>query len=243
MKISLFVPCLVDQVAPETAGAVVRLLERLGHEVHYDTRQTCCGQAVFNAGFHDEARRLAQRFIRLFRGAEVVVAPSGSCVSMVVHHYGQLGLKDDLARDWETLRDRVWELSAFLVDKLNVTDVGACFPHSVSYHASCHLLRDLGVKDQPLRLLKEVRDLELVEGGWGDECCGFGGVFSVKYAELSHRIADRRAGTLASGGAEYITAADDSCLIHLDEAFRRISAAQRTIHIARILASEDGGER
>ncbi|HHE46432.1 MAG TPA: (Fe-S)-binding protein, partial [Bacteroidetes bacterium] len=170
MRVSLFVPCLVDQVACETAQATVRILERLGHEVRYDSRQTCCGQAPFNAGFHAEARELAVRFIRIFREAEAVVAPSGSCVSMVTRHYAELGLEGGQLRDWENLKDRVWELCSFLVDKLNLTSVGASFPHTVSYHASCHLLRELGVKDQPLRLLKEVGDLELIKGGWGDEC-------------------------------------------------------------------------
>ena len=240
MRISLFIPCLVDQAAPKTAWATVRLLERLGHDVHYNANQTCCGQALFNAGFREEARRLAERFIRIFRDAEAVVTPSGSCVSMVTRHYGELALSSEHIRDWEHLKDRVWELCAFLVDKLNITDVGARFPHRVSYHASCHLLRDLGVKDQPLRLLKNVENLEFIEGNWGDECCGFGGVFRAKYSDLSFSIADRRAAALAKGRAEFITGADDSCLINLQEAFKRIGASQRTVHIARILAAENG---
>ena len=138
MKISLFIPCLVDQGAPDTARATVKLLERLGHEVHYDIRQTCCGQAPFNAGFKDEARTLAVRFIKLFRDAETVVAPSGSCVSMVVHHYSELDLPSDINDDWQNLKSRVYELTSFLVDKLQISDVGAHFAHSVTYHASCH---------------------------------------------------------------------------------------------------------
>jgi len=240
VKIHLFVPCLTDQYAAATAHATVRLLERLGHEVIFDSRQTCCGQAPFNAGFHREARRLARRFIRLFHNAEIVVAPGGSCISMVTRHYAELALDRDCQADWENLRERVWELCSFLVDHLNITDVGAHFPHRVTYHASCHLLRELEILKQPLKLLRGVNGLQLVEGGWGDECCGFGGAFSVKYPELSRRIADRRAGRLASGGAEYITGADDSCLNNLDGAFRRIGAPQQTVHIARILASENG---
>lgn len=243
MKISLFIPCLVDQTAPDTGRATVRLLERLGHEVHYDMRQTCCGQAPFNMGFKSEARTLAERFLRIFCDAETVVAPSGSCVSMVKHHYGELNLPSDLVDAWSNLKDRIWELCSFLVDELKVTDIGAHFPHRVTYHASCHLLRHLGIKDQPLQLLKQVKDLELVEGDWGDECCGYGGAFSVKYPELSHRIADRRAGKLVSSGADFITGADDSCLFNLQRAFQRIKAAQRTIHIARILANENGDVR
>ncbi len=238
MKISLFIPCLVDQSAPETARSTVRILEKLGHEVSYDPRQTCCGQALFNVGFRREARDLAERFVRLFRDAEVVVAPSGSCVSMVVNHYAEVGLSPEAARDWEHLKPRVRELCSFLIDELDVVDVGACFPHRVSYHASCHLLRELGVKDQPLQLLREVKDLELIEGEWGDECCGFGGVFSVRYPKLSDRIGDLRARELSSGGAEYITGCEDSCLKNLSEAFQRIGAPQQTIHIANILSCD-----
>lgn len=219
----------------------MRLLERLGLDLHFDRRQTCCGQAIFNAGFRSHARRLARRFIRIFADAEVVVAPSGSCVSMVTRHFGELNLPPAEAAEWEALRGRIFELCAFLVDRLGVTEVGARFPHRVSYHASCHLLRDLGIREQPLRLLRSVEGLRLIEGDWGDECCGFGGVFSAKYPGLSRSIADRRARALSGGGAEFITGADDSCLQHLQLAFARIGSPQRTIHIASILASGTGG--
>ena len=184
MKVSLFIPCLVDQAAPATALSTARLLRRLGLDVRYDPRQTCCGQALFNAGFRPEARRLACRFIRLFADAEVVVAPSGSCVAMVSRHYGELDLPPVEMALWERLRERTFELSAFLVDRLGLVEVGARFPHPVSYHASCHTLRDLGVREQPLKLLRSVEGLQLIDGDWGDECCGFGGVFSVRYPEL-----------------------------------------------------------
>ena len=238
MHIHLFIPCLVDQAAPETAHATVRLLERLGHEVHWDRRQTCCGQAPFNAGFRDEALTLALRTLYLFEDAEAVVAPSGSCVAMVKHHYGELDLPSPEREIWESLKERTWELTSFLVDHLRLDDVGAAFPHRVTYHASCHLLRNLGIKDQPLRLLRSVKGLDLIEGAWGDECCGFGGVFSVKYPELSRAIAERRAMALASGAADVITGADDSCLHNLSRAFKRIGSPIETLHIAQILASE-----
>jgi len=240
VKISLFIPCLVDQFAPDTAQATVRILERLGHNVTYNANQTCCGQAPFNAGFRTKARKLAERFIDIFKDAEVIVAPSGSCVSMVKKHYAELDLGNEYLKHWENLRDRIWELTSFLVDCLRLTDVGAQFPHRVSYHASCHLLRDLGIAEQPLKLLRNVGEIDLIEGAWANECCGFGGVFSVKYRQLSQRIADRRAGQLASGNAEYVTGADDSCLLNLREAFSRIGAPQKTLHVAQILASEDG---
>jgi len=238
MKISLFIPCLVDQAYPETGLAAVRILERLGHEVIYDSRQTCCGQAPFNAGFRDEALILAKRFVRLFNDTEIVVGPSGSCVSMIRKHYAGVGLTGSYLREWETLRKRVFELTEFLVDKLGLMDVGAFFPHRVSIHNSCHALRDLSIKEQPNKLLYAVKGLELVEGKWEDECCGFGGVFSAKYPTLSSRIADRRAKALSEGKAEFITGVDDSCLHHLRQAFRRQNLPMKTIHVARILASD-----
>jgi len=230
----------VDQAAPETARATVALLKRLGHTIAFPKEQTCCGQALFNMGFRREARALAIRFIHLFGDAEAVVAPSGSCVSMVVKHYGELDLPSAETAVWESLRGRVFELCSFLVDRLGVRHVGAVFPHTVAYHSSCHIQRELGVREQPLELLSAVHGLQLVTGGWGDECCGFGGGFSVKYQELSRRIADRRIGALITGGEEYITGADDSCLHNLGEAIKRRQGPQKIIHIARILASTVG---
>jgi L-lactate dehydrogenase complex protein LldE len=216
----------------------VRVLERLGHRVLYDPGQTCCGQALFNAGFRPEARQLAIKFLRRFGDAQVVVAPSGSCVAMARQHYADLGLEPADRTRWEALRDRVWELSSFLVDCLGVVDVGAAFPHRVSYHPSCHLLRSLGVREQPLKLLEAVRGLELAARDLPAECCGFGGVFSVKYPALADAIADRRAAALAGTGADFIIGADDSCLRHLQNALQRLGAAQRTMHLACVLASE-----
>lgn len=240
MKIGLFIPCHVDQLAPETGWAAVHILERLGHEVIFDRRQTCCGQAAFNSGFFNEARELAVKFLRIFGDYEVIVAPSGSCISMVKNHYEQLDLSGTEVREWESLRSRVWELTSFLVDYLKVTDVGAEFPHTVSIHHSCHALRDLGIKKQPLALLQKVKNLQLIEGDWDNECCGFGGVFSLKYPELANRISDRRADTLAQGKASYITGVDDSCLINLHRAFNRNGHSQKTIHIAQILDTQGG---
>jgi L-lactate dehydrogenase complex protein LldE len=238
VKVELFVPCLVDQAAPDTAHATVRVLRRLGLEVHFDRRQTCCGQALFNSGSRREAAQLAERFIYLFENAEAVVAPSGSCVAMIVHHYPELDLHPTLRRGWEALHERVFELSSFLVDRLGIVDLGAKFPHRVVYHPSCHLTRDLGVVEPPLKLLRAVEGIELVGDDLPVECCGFGGAFSVKYSALARRIADRRATALAGTGASYVTGGDDSCLGHLEQAFRRAKRPQKTIHLARILAAE-----
>lgn len=238
MKISLFIPCIVDHAAPETARAAVRLLERLGHTVEFNPSQTCCGQAMFNAGFRKEARDLAERFIRVFSHAEVIVAPSGSCTSMVRNHYGMLDLSASYRREWELLKERIFELTVFLADNLDIDDVGAVFPHTVAIHNSCHALRELNVDAQPRRLLQHVRGLTLTTVNTDNECCGFGGVFSFKYAELSKRIAERRAESLCIEQPEFVTGVDDSCLINLKHAFRRLNMRTRTIHIAKILASE-----
>jgi L-lactate dehydrogenase complex protein LldE len=239
VKVHLFIPCLVDQAAPATAFATRELLRKIGCEVIYDRRQTCCGQALFNAGFRIEARTLAERFVGLFREAEVVVAPSGSCVSMVVNHYGELGLFGDVRRDYESLRTRVYELSQFLVDVKKTVDLGAKLKAKVAYHPSCHLTRDLGVTGQPLKLLQAVEGIDLIGSDIPVECCGFGGAFSVKYPKLSQRIADRRAAALEATGAEIICGGDDSCLGHLRQAFRRMGSPVRVLHYSRLLNGLD----
>lgn len=238
MKISLFIPCFVDQAMPETGLAALRVLEKLGHEVQYDPRQTCCGQALFNAGFPNMAIPLAERFIRIFTPVETVVGVSGSCVAMIRHGYEELNLSGGYRRDWEKLRGRVFEFSEFLVDVLGVTDLGAHFPHRVAIHNSCHALRELGIARQPRALLSAVEGLTLVDPKTDDECCGFGGVFSAKFPELSNRIADRRSARLAAVEPEIVTGVDDACLQNLGEAFRRGGKAVRVMHIARILAGD-----
>lgn len=235
MKISLFIPCLTDQIFPETGLAVVRLFEKLGHKIHYDDRQTCCGQALFNAGFEDDARKLAIRFIRIFQDCEVIVCPSGSCVSMVREHYGDIGLPEIYQKRWETLRTRIFEFTEFLVDKLQIFEFGATFPHKVFIHNSCHALQTLQIKTQPLKLLQSVQGIDLVGYQSEDECCGFGGVFSVKYPELSRAISDRKIQNIKSYSPEYVTGVDDSCLMHIENSMTRNKLNIKTIHIARIL--------
>ncbi len=237
MQISLFVPCLVDQVFPETAVATVKLLQKLGHEIHYDKRQTCCGQPLYNTGFRKEARDLAIRFVKIFREQEIIVAPSASCVAMVKKHYGELDLPAPVYNDWETLKDRIWELSSFLVDYLDTEILGAKFTGSVLYHPSCHALRELKIDAQPRKLLNSVEGISVVEAAVDPECCGFGGAFSVKYPELAYDIAERRALAYDQCGAEVVTGVDDSCLNHLSRAFKRIDSKVKTIHLSRILAS------
>jgi L-lactate dehydrogenase complex protein LldE len=235
MNIDLFIPCFVDQMSPQVGMAVAAVLERLGHTVQFRSGQTCCGQPSFNAGYWDEARAVALRAIEVFAGAEAVVGPSGSCVAMMRVFYPQL-LKDTphetAALD---LAGRTWEFGEFLVDKLGVTDVGAHFPHRVTYHDGCHGLRELRIKDAPRRLLGAVRGLELVECDEAESCCGFGGLFSVKFPMISTAMAEVKGGSLDRTGCDYIVSSDPSCQLQLDGWLSRNGRKGRTIHLAEVL--------
>ena len=237
MRITLFVTCLTDTLAPQTGIAVVRLLERLGHTVEFPRAQTCCGQMHLNTGYRREARELARRFVRVFADAEVVVAPSASCVGTVRDSYADLAEGDPaLEREVAALAPRVLELSELLAGRLGLEDVGASFPHRVTYHPTCHSLRVLRVGDAPHRLLRAVRGLELVELPQATECCGFGGTFAVKNADTSNAmLADKVQGVLETG-AEVCAAADNSCLLHIGGALSRSRSGVRTAHLAEILA-------
>jgi L-lactate dehydrogenase complex protein LldE len=239
VRVSLFVTCLTDTVAPETGIAMVRLLERLGHEVDFPTAQTCCGQMHLNTGYRDEARQLARRFVDVFAGAEVVVAPSASCIGTVREFYSTLADGDAvLAGEIEALASRVVELSEFLVGRLGLDDVGAVFPHRVTYHPTCHSLRVLRVGDAPHRLLRAVRGLDLVDLPQATECCGFGGTFAVKNAETSSAILTDKVRAILDTGAEVCTALDNSCLLQIGGALSRMQSGVRTAHLVEILASE-----
>ena len=239
VRVALFVTCLTDTLAPETGIATVRVLERLGHEVEFPAAQTCCGQLHLNTGYHEEARRLARRFVRIFGDAEVVVGPSASCVGTVRDAYPTLAAGDPaFARDVEAVAPRVLELSEFLVDRLRMDDVGATYPHRVTYHPTCHSLRVLRVGDAPRRLLRAVRGLELVELRNAAECCGFGGTFAVKNAETSTAILTDKIRGVLDTEAEVCTALDNSCLLHIGGALSRLRSGVRTAHLAEILATE-----
>jgi L-lactate dehydrogenase complex protein LldE len=222
VRVSLFVTCFNDTLFPETGRAVVRLLERLGCEVEFPLDQTCCGQMHMNSGYTREGAALARRFSRVFAGAEVVVCPSASCAGMLRHHIDS---------------PEVLELSELLVDRLGVQDVGAYFPHRVTFHPTCHSLRELGVGDRPLRLLQAVRGIELVELPSATECCGFGGTFAVKNAEVSSAMLADKVRAVLDTGAEVVCAADNSCLMHIGGALSRQRTGVRTLHLAEVLAS------
>jgi L-lactate dehydrogenase complex protein LldE len=224
VRVSLFVTCFNDTLFPETGRAVVRLLERLGCEVDFPLEQTCCGQMHMNSGYAREGAALARRFARVFSEAEVVVTPSASCAGMLRHQLGEDG-------------PRVYELSEFVVDRLGVEDVGAYYPHRVTYHPTCHSLRELRLGDRPLRLLRAVRGIELVELPQATECCGFGGTFAVKNAEVSSAMLADKVRAVLDTGAEVVCAGDNSCLMHIGGALSRQRTGVRTAHLAEVLAS------
>jgi L-lactate dehydrogenase complex protein LldE len=248
MRISLFITCFNDTFFPQTGKAVVRLLQRLGHEVEFPMAQTCCGQMHYNTGYQREAIPLVRHFVHVFGESEAVVSPSASCVGMVHEVYPKAAaLAEDprLVRDIDDLIPRVFELSTFLVQELGIEDVGAYFPHRVTFHPTCHSLRMLRVGDAPQRLLRRVRGIELVELPHAEECCGFGGTFSVKNADTSIAMLSDKVRCVLDTKAEYCAAADNSCLMHIGGALHRQRAGVNPIHIAEILASgehEDLGQ-
>jgi L-lactate dehydrogenase complex protein LldE len=240
MRISLFVPCYIDQLLPDVAVDTVRVLRRIGYEVEFRDQQTCCGQPAFNTGYWNEAQPCAQRFLRVFADAETIVCPSGSCTTMVREFYPELLKNSPLREQAIALGKRTYELSEFLVKVAGVTDVGASFPHTVTYHASCHGLRELGLVNEPVQLLKNVRGLKLLGMPRHDECCGFGGTFSTKFESISVAMGRSKAENLESTGAEFVTAIDSSCLMHLQGVLTKQKMKARTIHLASILAAQEG---
>ena len=242
MRVALFITCVNDTLFPDTGRATVQVLERLGHEVVFPLEQTCCGQMHANSGYQLEALPLVRRFVRVFGEFDAVVCPSGSCAAMVHDQYPRLAsLSGDaeLASAVEALAPRVHELSQFLVDVLGVDDVGAYFPHRVTYHPTCHSLRLLKVGDAPLRLLRNVRGLRLVELPEATTCCGFGGTFAVKNADTSTAMLADKLRFVVGTGAEVCAALDNSCLMHIGGGLSRQRTGVRTVHLAEILAGTE----
>ncbi len=240
MRVALFITCFNDTLFPETGRATVRILERLGHQVEFPMEQTCCGQMHFNTGYQREAIPLVRRFVEVFSPYEAVVAPSGSCVGMVRELYpmaADLAGDSLLAKEVEALTPRVFELSEFLVKRLEVTDIGAYYPHRVTYHPTCHSLRMLEVGDAPWELLRAVRGIDLVELPEAKECCGFGGTFAVKNADTSAAMLSDKIRHVLDTEAEVCTAGDNSCLMQISGGLRRQRSGMRTLHVAEILAA------
>lgn len=242
MRIALFATCLADALFPEAAKATVRLLERLGHDVGFPSAQTCCGQMHVNTGYQRQALPLVRHHVEVFAPFDVVVAPSGSCVGSVRHQHATVARRcgeEGLAKEAEDVAERTYELSELLVDVLGVEDVGASFPHRVTYHPTCHSLRMLRVGDKPLRLLRRVRGIDLVELPDAETCCGFGGTFAVKNADTSTAMLADKMGHVLSTRAEVVTAGDASCLMHIGGGLSRLRTGVRPLHLAQVLASTE----
>lgn len=243
-NVQLFITCLGEQFFSRTLEKMTLVLDRLGVEAAFPAEQTCCGQALFNSGYQDRARSLAANWLRTFAANPApVISPSGSCVDMVRHHYPELfppgtpehELADDLA-------GRTFEITEYLVHQLGVTDVGAEFPHRVTYHASCHYLRGLGLRDEALQLLRAVRNLELVELKDAETCCGFGGIFSVVYPQVSQSMMAAKVSNIIASGAEVVVACDAGCLMNIGGGLHRAGSEVRAIHIMDVLAARGARE-
>ena len=237
--IQLFVTCILDTIYPQTGEAVVAVLEKAGAKIAVPPGQTCCGQPAFNAGMRPEAARVAKHTIRIFEAAPgPVVIPSGSCAAMVRHSYLELFANDP---EWlpraQALAARTYELTEYLVDVLGVTDLGASYPGKLTYHSSCHLLRELGVDRQPRALLANVHGAELVELAGSQECCGFGGVFSVEHPEVSAEMLKRKLDNIEASKAHVVVSCDAGCATNINGGLHRRGRPQRVVHIAEVLAN------
>ena len=244
MRVALFTTCLVDALFPDAGRATVGLLERLGQPVEFPLEQTCCGQMHANSGYFEVD--LVRRYVETFAEYDAVVVPSGSCAGSIHHQHPMIARAaggEALAAKAEAVAAKTYELSQFLIDVLGTDDVGAYFPHSVTYHPTCHSMRLLGVGDRPLRLLRNVRGLNLVELARSDECCGFGGTFSVKNPDVSAAMLADKIEAVIATGAEVLCAGDRSCLMHIGGGLERIRAGVRTMHVAEIHASTEPSYR
>ncbi len=236
-SVTLFVQCLVDSLYPEVGTSMVRLFEKMEIPFNIPVDQTCCGQPAFNAGYRKEATVAAKRFIEIFEDSQVIVCPSGSCVDMVKHQYP--GLFEN-GSSWQKralgISSKIFEFTEYLVDVLCLEDVGARFEGRVTYHESCHLSRNLGVKDQPRRLIAHVQDCQLIEMEHADKCCGFGGTFAVKFPDISTAILEEKIDHIIQAGVDAVVGCDISCLMNIQGMLSRKNSSIKTLHIAQLLA-------
>jgi L-lactate dehydrogenase complex protein LldE len=239
MRITLFIPCFIDVLAPRVAGAMVKVFERLGHAIDYPEAQTCCGQPPFNSGYWEQARGVAQHQLKIFRDAEVVVSASGSCGAMLRVFYPELFHGTSLEGAARELSRKTFEFSEFLVSQLGVTDVGASFEGRVTFHDGCHGLRELGTKEAPRQLLRAVRGLEFVEMNETETCCGFGGMFAVKFPQISTAMAEVKCNAIRGAEVDYVVSNDSSCLMQIQGYLDRQEARPiKGLHIAEVLAEQ-----
>jgi len=237
MKVQIFIPCFVDQLYPDTAFNMVKVLEKAACDVYYNQNQTCCGQPAFNAGFVDEARSVASKFLKDFEGSDYIVAPSASCVGFVRNYYPSLFDNSATHNDVKGLGNRLFEFSEFLTQVLKIENFGSEFNAKATYHDSCAALRECKIKEGPRELLKHVKGLELVEMNDNETCCGFGGTFSVKFEPISIGMAEQKISNALETGAEYIISTDMSCLMQINGVIRKKGLSLKTIHLADVLAS------
>jgi L-lactate dehydrogenase complex protein LldE len=236
MKAALFLTCIADQLYPDVGMSVVRVLRRHGCQVDFPEAQTCCGQPALNSGYPDEARKVARRLIEAFAGAEYVVSPSGSCCGMIRHYYPTLfGADSGLQREAEALAGKVYEFSQFMVRVLGVDRLAGSFPHKVTYHPSCHGARLLGIREEPLALLKAIRGLELVPLPKADDCCGFGGTFAVKLAPISVAIVDEKVAHVRETDTRYLVGTELGCLMNIAGRMRTLGVPTEAVHIAELV--------
>jgi L-lactate dehydrogenase complex protein LldE len=237
MNVQLFIPCFVDQLYPQTAMNMVKVLKKLGCTVTYNTNQTCCGQPAFNAGFHNECKEVASKFLKDFSGTDYVIAPSASCTGFVRNYYGKIFDNSSVHNEVKELQKRSYEFSEFLVDVLQIETVGAKLEGKATYHDSCAALRECKIKEAPRKLLNKVEGLELVEMNDVETCCGFGGTFAVKFEAISIAMADQKVNNAIATGAQYMVSTDLSCLMHLEGYIKQKGYGIRTLHIADVLAN------
>ncbi|MCX6205961.1 MAG: (Fe-S)-binding protein [Bacteroidetes bacterium] len=237
MKVHLFVPCFIDQLYPTVAFNMVKVLEKAGCEVHYNSKQTCCGQPAFNAGFWGESKEVCNKFLQDFEGAEYIVAPSASCVGFVRNMYSKLFDNSANLQQAKKTAERIFELSEFLVNILQVTDLGASFEGKATYHDSCAGLRECHIKSEPRTLLSKVAGLELIEMNESETCCGFGGTFAVKFEPISIAMGEQKITNAIATEANYIISTDMSCLMHIDGCLKNHSSNMQVLHLVDVLAS------
>jgi len=237
MDIQLFIPCFIDQLYPETGFNTIKILEKAGCRVHYNPKQTCCGQPAFNSGYWKETASMAEKFLTDFNPDSPVISPSGSCSGFVIHHYQKvLADNEELLARYTKMKNNIYELSDFLVNILKIENLGAKFPHKVTFHDSCSALREYGIKDEPRRLLARVEGLKLIEMEESETCCGFGGTFAVKNTDISTAMAEKKVQNALATGAEYIISTEASCLMNINGYCNKHKIPVKGIHLADVLA-------
>jgi L-lactate dehydrogenase complex protein LldE len=237
MNIQLFIPCFVDQLYPQTAFNMIKVLEKAGCTVSYNSQQTCCGQPAFNAGFWDEAKSVCMKFIRDFEGSEYIVTPSASCAGFIRNYYSSLLDNSSVHNDVKELGKRIYEFSEFMVNVLHIENIGSALKGRGTYHDSCAGLRECGIKNEPRKLLSQVKGLEMVELQDVETCCGFGGTFAVKFEPISIAMGEQKVENALATGADYLISTDLSCLMHLDGYIKNKGYKLQSMHIADVLAS------